>query len=155
MMKKLLLLSILVPFLSSCDILWPPGGGGNGDDTATKLKGTWVWVRTEGGFFPQVHTPQSTGSSATLELKSMDKYTFEQKFNIQNVPDLEDFGSYKLGELNGEHTLQLSSMMARPFPIYSLALSHELNYIKFHGNDTLELRGVGADMFNYTYVRAR
>lgn len=160
MLKKLILLSVLLlTTLSSCDILWPPGGGngggGNGDDVAAKLRGTWVWVRTDGGIYYQVHTPQSTGSTAKLELKADNTYSFHQNYTMRDIPDMEDFGTYTLGKLEGDHTIQLSSMMMRPTPVFSLALSYELNYVTFRGKDTLELHGVGADMFNYTYVRAR
>jgi hypothetical protein len=151
-MKKLtlVLFALLALMVQSCDE-WPPGhgnGGGNGGNTAS-IVGEWKWISSEGGIFYQVHTPATVGFEAKLTLTANKSFAFDQTDNIS------DQGSYKLGTFQNQETITLESTSMRPNKLYSHALPVDENFVTLHGKDTLVMSGTGADMFTYTYVRAR
>ncbi|WP_299769178.1 hypothetical protein [uncultured Dokdonia sp.] len=60
-MKKLLFLLLVSLFMVGCS---------NDDDQSNSLNliGTWDWVRSSGGITGETTTPESTGTSMTLEI---------------------------------------------------------------------------------------
>lgn len=142
-----LVLVALALLVQSCED-WPPGHGTGGGNDKPSIVGSWAWVRSEGGFYPQTRTPATVGFDATLELKPDKSYTYLES-NGEG-----DAGAYVLGSYQGRETITLHTMSMRPI-LQSDPFPVDENFVDFRGNDTLVLSGTGADMLTYTYARIR
>lgn len=144
----LVLFSTLALSVQSCD-QWPPGhgGGGHGNDRPSVV-GEWMWLRSEGGLYPQIRTPEGSGFQATL------KFTADKRYVLKQSNSEGDEGEYALGKFLDRETITLVTALNR-IPFYSDALPVDENFVNFQGKDTLILSGTGADMLTYTYVRTR
>jgi hypothetical protein len=144
----LVVFSLLALSVQSCD-QWPPGHGGNGHgNTTNSVVGTWTWIQSEGGIYHHIRTPATSGFQAKLMFSADKKYILEQS-NSEG-----DQGEYTFGTFQNRETIRLTTSLNR-IPLYSDALPIDENFLEFRGKDTMVLSGIGADMFSYTYVRAR
>lgn len=150
-MRSLFLTFLTVFMLSSCDM--PPGhGGGNGGGNQHGVVGNWQWTDTKGGLYYQEHTPLTTGYNAVLSLSSDNTFKFEQT-GVNNDNHQFDQGTYKIDMYEIKETLELSTQLMRA-GFHSLAFPYDKNYIEISSDGkTLTLRGIGADMYTYTFSR--
>ena len=142
-MKRSLFISTLILFvLTNCkkDKL-------TGD--AKGLSGKWTWVKTDGGEFPILLTPASTGTKKTLEFKNKGKYEIEkdgkrlEAGRISYSEETNWTGNYfKVAFLR--NTLFSKD---REFPQESL--------LRIFGNDSLYITQNANDVPYHIYVRQK
>jgi len=143
--KSILLFSLIILITNSCrkDIKLP-------SNEMEKLFGEWEWVKTNNGWGGSESTPNSSGTTSTIE--------FDRKGN---------FKSY----VNGKVELKLRYSIDERFSSFNqttgLYISYKnnklLNHSKFGNNqgvgfggqDTLLLADEGNDGNGYIYVRKR
>lgn len=136
-MKNLLSLFLSVMFFSalllSCSREVAPSSGERG------LAGTWMWVRSEGGFSNTIHTPSSTGDHIDMELRADGKYIIRTNNTVSSE------GTYSTSEQRCIHD-------HREKPYISFSNDHGLMIERITA-DSLYVSDEFFDGFNKVYIR--
>jgi len=113
------------------------------DQTVSQLSGSWTWVRSEGGFFPQIITPPQ---GTIVE----DIYLIDGRFYRKRNDTLIVNAHYSISK-EGYGSI-LTYINVNTLPGYQFDQFEQSIQIK---GDTLIMSDNGADLFQHTYVRSK
>ncbi len=134
---------VLVSLLFSQVLVGCSDNGSAVDPAVSQLSGSWIWVRSEGGFFPQVLVPPA----GTIV---KDYYSPGGIFSRHRNDTIVVSARYSLSERSTGLLLTFTDI--KSFFGYEFFAVDE--WLQFEG-DSLWLIDNGADLYRHTFVRAK
>ena len=113
----------------------------------SELEGTWIWLKSTGGFAGTTQTPTSEGYSLTIEF-SDDGY---QKFQDGELVISSDYSITEEGSINFPGIVPIISYDIS-FPPNNTGMMEKQSFV-FGGTDTLFLSDECYDCFFHIYIK--